>query len=385
MIRALCPIALSLCFVASSAGEPCDPMTVATFNVEDLKADEPAERLARLAELIVRLDADVILLNEVDSPPDDLLAGVRPLLDAMIALDESAKAYHAIVRPTNTGEPSGFDLDNSGEVVKEPGSRAFGGDCFGYGEYAGQYGMALLVREPFVVDVLGVRTFREFLWKDMPDAALPVNEDGTPWYSEEELEVFRLASKTMMDVPVLTPGREVVHFICSHPTPPVFDGPEDRNGRRNHDEIRMLADYVSGAGYLVDDRGERHPLPDEAHFVILGDLNADPDEGDTYENPIRMLLEHPRVKSVPVPSARNVERAQENLDPDDTARFGLRADYVLPSSGLGWVSGMVIESYRDFPLEAGEAPRIEPERAPRIPSDHFPVLLRLCVPLPVGE
>ena len=29
------------------------------------------------------------------------------------------------------------------------------------------------------------------------------------------------------------------------PTPPAFDGEEDRNGRRNHDEIRFWVDYVS--------------------------------------------------------------------------------------------------------------------------------------------
>jgi hypothetical protein len=36
-----------------------------------------------------------------------------------------------------------------------------------------------------------------------------------------------------------------VHFLVSHSTLPVFDGPEDRNGRRNFDEIRFWADYIS--------------------------------------------------------------------------------------------------------------------------------------------
>jgi len=34
-------------------------------------------------------------------------------------------------------------------------------------------------------------------------------------------------------------GGQVIHILASHPTPPVFDGVEDRNGRRNHDEIRL--------------------------------------------------------------------------------------------------------------------------------------------------
>ena len=55
--------------------------------------------------------------------------------------------------------------------------------------------------------------------------------------------MFRLSSKSHWDVPIRI-GRETVHFLVSHPTPPVFDGPEDRNGTRNHDEIRFWADYV---------------------------------------------------------------------------------------------------------------------------------------------
>ena len=46
---------------------------------------------------------------------------------------------------------------------------------------------------------------------------------------------------------------ETVHFLVSHPTPPVFDGPEDRNGPRNYDEIRFWADYSPRTGgYIYD-------------------------------------------------------------------------------------------------------------------------------------
>ena len=47
-------------------------------------------------------------------------------------------------------------------------------------------------------------------------------------------------------------------LLVAHPTPPVFDGPEDRNGRRNFDEIPLLGDYVTGrSGYIYDDDGGR--------------------------------------------------------------------------------------------------------------------------------
>ncbi len=73
---------------------------------------------------------------------------------------------------------------------------------------------------------------------------MPTDPDGTPWYTPgPELDSFRLSSKSHWDVPIEI-GKKTVHFLVSHPTPPVFDGPEDRNGTRNHDEIRFWADYV---------------------------------------------------------------------------------------------------------------------------------------------
>ena len=80
---------------------------------------------------------------------------------------------------------------------------------------------------------------------------------------------------------------------------PVFDGPEDRNGRRNHDEIRLLADYITPAksSYLTDDQGVRGGLAEEAAFVILGDMNADPHDGASRSHAARQLLEHRRSVS----------------------------------------------------------------------------------------
>ena len=112
--------------------------------------------------------------------------------------------------------------------------------------------MVLLSKYPIVEE--NVRTFQNFLWQDMPSALLP-DDSTTPepndFYSEEELEILRLSSKSHWDIPIEIDG-EVVHVLASHPTPPVFDGEEDRNGRRNHDEIRFWADYITpGEGSYI--------------------------------------------------------------------------------------------------------------------------------------
>src|SRR5688572_30445858 len=111
----------------------------------------------------------------------------------------------------------------------------------------------------------------------MPGARLPKTTQGADWYSPEELDVFRLSSKSHWDVPIQI-GRRTVHFLASHPTPPVFDTAEDRNGTRNADEIRLWADYVTPGrgGYIYDDEGRRGGLHPSELFVIAGDQNSDP-------------------------------------------------------------------------------------------------------------
>jgi endonuclease/exonuclease/phosphatase family metal-dependent hydrolase len=157
-----------------------------------------------------------------------------------------------------------------------------------------------------------------------------------------------------------------VHFLVSHPTPPTFDGPEDRNGRRNHDEIRFWELYVGDGpqDWIVDDAGRRGGLG-RRPFVIAGDLNADPHDGDSSGGAIGRLLGHPRVQAEPIPtSAGGAEQARlqggKNLehrgDPSqDTADFNpsvgnLRVDYVLPSKELPVVASGVFWPLTSDPL-----------------------------------
>ena len=103
---------------------------------------------------------------------------------------------------------------------------------------------------------------RQFRWADMPGNLIP-----TDFYSPEEQAALRLSSKSHWDVPVRI-GRRTVHFLVSHPTPPTFDGPEDRNGRRNHDEIRFWADYVAGGRRALRLRRPRPPRRPRPRRVV---------------------------------------------------------------------------------------------------------------------
>jgi hypothetical protein len=299
--------------------------------------------------LIARLEAGddsarKLLINEFDHDAGQRAADLfqRNYLEVG-QFGEQAIAYpHRYLAPVNTGLASGFDLDRDG--------RSDGpGDAWGFGTHPGQYGMLVLSRFP--IDAAAVRSFQHFRWRDLPGALAPVDPDtGQPWYPDAVWSLMPLSSKSHWDVPVDTPlGR--LHFLVSHPTPPVFDGPEDRNGRRNHDEIRFWAEYIADpdAEWLIDDAGRSGGLERDARFVIAGDLNADPVDGDSVESAVLHVLEHPRVLRHPTPRSDGAALAAErdggaNLrhqgsHDHDTGHFGprvgnLRIDYVLPSVGL---------------------------------------------------
>lgn len=344
-------IAIALLVAAIPAGATASPsgtIRFATFNASlnrfnqgdlanDLSTPDNAQAQA-VAEIIQRARPEVLLINEFDYDP----VAVDLFRDNYLEISQNGAHPidypYSFVAPSNTGIPSGHDLDNDGSVGGP-------GDAFGFGFFPGNFGMVVYSQYP----IGDVRTFQTFLWKDMPGALLPIDPaTGDGWYSEEELEVFRLSSKSHWDVEIDF-GREQVHFLVSHPTPPVFDGPEDRNGTRNYDEIRFWADYIvpSRSRYIYDDNGTRGGLGRGELFVIAGDQNSDPLDGDSIPGAIQQLIDHPRINDSHTPTSRGgvwasetqgganlthlSNPAEDTADFSDTAPGNLRADYVLPS------------------------------------------------------
>ena len=318
-----------------------DSIRVATFNIQELsqlKLDAVDGRgvgtdsqLLAAAQVIKRIRPDVVLLNEVDVAMHraELAHTARLFVERYLRQDPDPISYvHVFAAPSNTGLLSGFDLDRNGVTAdtSRSGERAHGDDSWGFGVYPGQYGMAVLSRYP--IDTSRVRTFQHFRWKDLPGNHLP------PGFWPDSVVVHvRLSSKSHWDIPVVI-GGDTLHLLASHPTPPVFDGPEDRNGRRNFDEIGFWKHYLDNHVGLVDDRGVPGGLPEGKSFVVLGDLNADPDRADTTYDGVRamaQILGHARVQDPP--PHRGVATA--------TFLGGTRVDYVLPSRALEVIGGGV--------------------------------------------
>ena len=342
-----------LIFACTSSRAPDGAQTIrfATFNtslyrdssevlIKDL-SDANNEQAQHVAEIIQRTRPDVLALQEFDYDIDG--RALQYFQENYLGISQHGADTiiypYSYVVPSNTGISTELDLNNNGSAFDPE-------DAFGFGRHPGQYAFALLSKYPIVAD--SIRSFQHFLWKDMPGAKIPFDSVDNNYYAEEALNVFRLSSKNHIDVPVNIHNK-IVHVIIAHPTPPVFDGPEDRNGTRNYDEIRLITDYISGGkkpAYLYDDQGRRGGLPANALFVIMGDMNADPVDGDSYPGAIQQLLQHPRInqqvsagRMIPASeggseNAKSIKRKDQDDSSFDTSVFGLRIDYVLPSANF---------------------------------------------------
>jgi len=365
---ALTTISATAAAEESVSGSLMRPLRVATFNtslnhneagglIAQLSGDHLAAR--QVAAVIQRVRPDLVLLNEFDYDVDGKAAELfvsRYLGEGQFG--ERAISYtHRFQAPVNTGVASGLDLTGEGETNGP-------GDAWGFGMHPGQYGMLVLSRYP--IDREQVRTFQNFRWSALPGALAPLMPNKkTPWFAAETWTQLRLSSKSHWELPVQTP-LGTLHFLAAHPTPPVFDGPEDRNGRRNFDEIRLWAEYLSNADapWLCDDNGRCGGLGDDVRFVIAGDYNADPEDGESFPGAIAQLLTHPRVLPMPAPTSAgaavaktaDAELAASKKTPaaEHTGAFGPRAgnmriDYVLPSQGFSVVRSGVFWPPADRP------------------------------------
>ena len=312
------------CFAAAAA--VADPLRIATYHAElgqkgpgvliskILKGDR---QVTAVVEVIGAAAPDVLVLNGIDWD-----MGGHALTALADRLAEAGLDYpYRFAALPNAGLESGFDLDGNGRLGEAR-------DAQGYGAFTGAGGMAVLSRLP-----LGeVRDFSAFLWADLP-GAIPPEVDGAPFPSAEAAAARRLSSVAHWDVPVETAGGPV-HLLAFSATTPVFDGPEDLNGRRNHDEIAFWQRLLDGDLPFASPDGP---------VVVIGTANLDPVDGDGRPEAIRALLDDPRFTD-PLPASpggaaagtpgQNGDPGLDTADWDDPVPGNLRVDYVLPDARL---------------------------------------------------
>ncbi len=281
---------------------------------------------------IAAVAPDILVLTAFDHDAGGAaLAAFRDAL-ALAGVD----LPHGFSLLPNSGMASGLDLDGDGRLGDA-------GDAQGFGRFAGQAGLAILSRWP--VDAGGVRDFSALLWRDLPGATLPQG-DGRPFPSAEAQAAQRLSSTGHWIVPVLAPGGPVDLMVWSA-TPPVFDGPEDRNGLRARDELRLWQVVLDGA---------LGPPPGR-FFVLAGNANLDPFGGDGDRAAMAAFLADPRLTDPGQASAgaRTAANAGGTGPPGQaTASWedpgNLRVSYVLPAAAWEVTDAGVFWPGPDDPL-----------------------------------
>lgn len=271
----------------------------------DLVDEDPDPNIAATLDVIVAANADILLILDIDYDAEG--HALAALADALAAREMSYPNLFS--RRPNTGRPTGVDVDGNGRLG-EPR------DTQGYGRFNGQGGMALLSRLPIETDQ--IRDFTDFLWANLPESAAP------RVLSPEAAQVLRLATVAAWDIPLRRTTGETFHILAFHASPPVFDGPEDRNGWRNADELRFWQLYLDGWS-------PNGPAFTAENFALMGTLNVDPDRGEGHREVVQTLLNHPALQD---PAPRAPDGRLVTTDWDEPTPGNLRVDYILPAATL---------------------------------------------------
>lgn len=280
-------------------------------------------QITEAIKLIADAAPDILLLLNVDY--DHHLHASHALVDLLRAQGLTYLAPFAFA--PQTGRPTGLDVDDDGRLNGPNDAQSFA-------PFPGASGMVLLSRWPVVEGE--AQDFSHLLWRDLP---------GTLSNDPPDLAaVQRLSSVGHWHLPVEIPDFGRLSLLVWHAAPPVFDGPEDRNGRRNHDETRFWSLFLEGR--LTASLATSPPTE---HFILMGSANVDPLDGDGRRGPLRNLLAHPALHD-PAPRSApgagptgnaGINRTQKG-DPaldtadwrDDPGPGNLRVQYLLPSRDL---------------------------------------------------
>lgn len=271
------------------------------FNIKDLTAaklrDPGHPQVLAASSIIGKFRPDILSLNEIEARPE---APQLFMENFLLNCDDPLLYDYHYMAHTNSGVPTG---------LPHPYEQK------GFGLFEGQYGISLYSRFPIITGE--VRSFEGFPWSALP-AGLSCLGEGIGWLPGG----FPLFSTNLTDIPISI-GGGVVHVVLLHASIPV-KGPFNRE--RNGDQLVFLNEYISG-------RQLPGVEPFSAHepFVMMGDLNADPERGGGMKSSIRRLLANQALNGIVPEQPTFLEGGGVDEPYLKREGFSLRLDYILPS------------------------------------------------------
>lgn len=251
--------------------------------------------IAQIVQIIEDAAPDILILTDIDYDHD--LLALKAFADLL-----TGDTYLFATIP-NAGMQTGLDIDGNGY-------NGDARDAQGYGRFAGDGGMAIISRYPIATDA--ITDYSTLLWRDLGRRVLP-QQDGTAFLSDGVLDVLRLSSSGHWMVPVTLPDGPPLTVLAFAATPPVFDGPEDMNGLRSRDELRLWENILDGALGNTP-----------ASFVVAGNSNLDPGGGDGDRAAMAGFLARADLQ--------DPHQGSYNADWGIDGPGQLRVSYVLPST-----------------------------------------------------
>ena len=260
------------------------------------------EQVLAIASTIAHVDPDVIALTDFDY--DHEAVALTAFSDLLARL--GSQYPHAYAPLPNAGQPSGLDIDGDGRFGEPE-------DAVGYGRFWGDGSVAVLSKWP--IDAAGIGDLSGIKWANLEGN----RSDGLP----EGIRQLPVSSSAHIIVPIDAP-QGPFNLLVSAATAPVFDGPEDRNGRRNADELLLWQTHLEGA---------------KERYVLAINANLDPYDGEGLHDAMTGFLasgltQDPNPTSLgDIAAADPDHRGPPELDTVDwpDGRPGnLRVGYVLP-------------------------------------------------------
>jgi hypothetical protein len=297
--------------------------------LRDIAKQDDAE-IAAVIAIIDHISPDILILTDFDYD-----AGGAALSAFSDVLPDPYQ-YKFALRP-NAGMQTGLDIDGDGFTGDAR-------DAMGYGRFLGDGGLALLSRFP--VDGANVTDLTELRWRDVPNAVLP-QMNGAAFPSDDVQVMLRVSSSGHWIVPINF-GAQTITLLVYSATAPVFDGPEDFNGLRNRDELRVWEAVLDGT-----------LAAPPTNPIIIGNVNADPFDGQGIRGGIAGVLARPDLQD-PMPMSLGAKQAADlnqmgdpaldTADWSDDGPGNLRVSYILPSRALNVVGAGVFWPAQNDPL-----------------------------------
>lgn len=354
------------------AGSAPTPGTwrIAQFNLRELSTDKIVAtshpQVDAAAKIVARFHPDVVCLNEMQfdiaNVPTSGMPGAKSAKPGTFSTAESnatrIAARIAAENPEAIYPYALITVGNSGfawsgpRPSTEPGSDWY--SLRGWGEYRGRFNTIVLSKFPIVTDQ--VRIITDVAWDAIPKNSIAQMKTDTGLDVPAGYPVFE---KSLNVIPLDIHGK-TTYLVMSHPTAPAF---WSINPYRHEDELRALALFLDGQLPGVES------VPQGSPFVLIGDLNADPEEGDSRPGAIARVLAHDRLEPWFPEGAGTMGKnptfntyvsgcgkGDGSSVGDPSSRFQMQIDYILPSKEIGRAQGGAVffpnraESQEDFDL-----------------------------------